>query len=516
MRIEDATFVVTDTETTGLQPGPNRVIEIGAVKLRNGEIVDSFDRLVNPGISVPRQITRLTGITTPMVFSAPPTTRVLLEYLDFLGDGLFVGHNAAFDKKFLQFELRHSGIDFRIGSVLCTRRLARRILHALPSKSLASLMRHYHITAARRHRAYDDARATAEIFWRLLSSIRNEQGIETVEQLMRMQHSRHEKHRSVPAHVRRIRDEQLRIVPEEPGVYLFKDGSGALLYVGKARNLKLRVRSYFTGIDTHPMRIRHLVKAVRDVDFISTPSELSALILESRLIKAYGPRYNRAEVRYRNLPFIRVERDEPSGSIGWSYEIEPDGAAYFGPLKGRAEAETLVGIARRYPAVFSDGVSSVSDRLEEEMHAAAARLEFESARVIRDEMLFLRELAAKPFGSGFSVLDHNAIWLRRARKRRLATLICIRRGRLRSDLRAGLPLNAGDGDRVREMIESAYFRDPPEPSTYRKREIDEIRVIANWIYRMRDRLDVLPVEPDETAGQLVARVLERLAESSSS
>ncbi|MFV1981342.1 MAG: exonuclease domain-containing protein, partial [Rhodothermia bacterium] len=260
MLIDETTFVVTDTETTGLQPGPHRVTEIGAVKIEGGRITDTFSRLVNPGTPIPRQIRRLTGITTQMVSAAPPASEILPEYLDFLGDGVFVGHIAVFDRKFLQFELREASIDFRIGSALCTRRMALRILHALPSKSLSSLMRHYGISAKRRHRALDDARATAEVLLRLLTALRNETGVESVEELLRFQHSRHEKHLTVPASIRRIRSDRLGTLPEVPGVYLFKDAGRQILYVGKARNIRSRVRSYFVGIDTHPVRIRRLVK----------------------------------------------------------------------------------------------------------------------------------------------------------------------------------------------------------------------------------------------------------------
>ncbi|HLE56361.1 MAG TPA: exonuclease domain-containing protein, partial [Rhodothermia bacterium] len=110
MRIDQATFVVTDTETTGLNPAGSRMIEIGAVKIRNGEIVDRFCSLVNPGHHVPRQITRLTGITTPMVFAAPPASEILPAYLEFLGDAVLVGHNVSFDRKFIQYEMRRAGI----------------------------------------------------------------------------------------------------------------------------------------------------------------------------------------------------------------------------------------------------------------------------------------------------------------------------------------------------------------------------------------------------------------------
>ena len=514
--LSKTTFVVTDTETTGLRPGPNRVIEIGAVKVRNGQILDRFEQFVNPGVSVPRQITRLTGITTAMVYRARPPTVVLSDFLDFLGDDVFVGHNAAFDRKFLQFELRKAGFDFRIGSAVCTRRMALRILHALPSRSLSSLMRHYGITAKRRHRAFDDALATAQVFIRLLTALQNETGMETVDELLRFQHSRHEKHRSLPTHVRRIRSEVLPILPEVPGVYLFKNSAGRLLYVGKARDIRARVRTYFVGVDTHPLRIRRLVKAVRDIDFVPTPTELSALILESNLIKSYHPSFNRAEVRYRNLPFVRIDDSDPARAVSWSFEIHPDGAAYYGPLHGRNEADTFVRIARRHPSIFSDGFEVVREKLEEEMRGAADRLDFEAARALRDDAAFLRSFCSRPYRTGFSVLDHNAVWIGQADKDRRRTVLSIKRGRLAGNLTTSDPPTAREMDEIRSAIVACCEPSEEDLRPYRRKEVDEIRIIANWLYRNRDKLAVVPIESGESAERLVAKVEALLAASDDS
>jgi len=296
------------------------------------------------------------------------------------------------------------------------------------------------------------------------------------------------------------------MLPETPGVYLFKDAGGNLLYVGKAGNIRSRVRSYFVGIDTHPVRIRRLVRALRDVDFIPTPSELSALVLESRLIKAYQPRYNRAEVRYRNLPFIRIDTDDPDRPISWTFEIHPDGADYYGPLHGRNEAETLVRIAKRYPSLFPSGIDKVIPEIEGEMQDAAEQLDFERAKVFRDEIEFLRSFSERPYRAEFSVLGHNAVWIERSDAGDQCTILGIRRGRLASDVTVSVPPSMSELEALRETVGRSFTSDDTAPLPYRRKEIDEIRIIASWIYRKRERLEVVPVASGITSDELLAKI----------
>lgn len=519
MQIDDVTFVVADTETTGLRPGPHRVIEIGAVRLEGGTITDTFSQLIDPGCAIPGHITRLTGITTPEVFGAPSASVVLPEFVDFLGDAVLVGHNIAFDRRFLQFELRKAGMPSQLGRTLCTMRLARRILHALPSKSLASLIQHYGLSVARRHRALDDAQATAEVFVRLVRALQNDSNITEIDALLRFQNKRIYHRRSIPANIRRIRDDHIRTLPEVPGVYLFKDRSGTLIYVGKARNVRSRVRSYFSGVDSHPVRIRLMIKAIHDVDFIPTPSELSALILESKLIKRYRPRYNRAEVRYRQLPFLRVARG-PEPSVTWSYEIKPDEADYYGPLRGRDEADRLSRIAVQLAltkpgtsdglqALLSGQFDDIIPILETNMHDAADRLDFERARQVRDDLAYLVDLEARPFGASVSLLDQNLVGIHHSEIHAECSVFVIRRGRLAGDTTIKLPAAADEIAAVRMLIVNA-FEGCVVDATYRKNEIDEIRIIANWLHRSRANLVTLMFGPEKSVDELTDRVVDQM------
>ena len=314
MLIRDATFVVVDTETTGTNAGTDRLLEIAAVKVQGGRIVDQFARLVNPQRSVPRRITMLTGITTAMVFDKPPTAEVLPAFLDFVGDAVLVAHNMPFDIGFLNAEFQRAGLAPIPNETLCTLRLARRLLRGLHSKALSSLIDFFDLVIENRHRALGDALAATHIFLRFVDQVYAEQGIETVEALLRFQHRSYRRVGTEPGHLQAIREAILPQLPDRPGVYFMKNKKGEILYIGKAKSLRDRVRSYFTAIEAHPARTRKLLQAVRAVTWTETGSELAALLLESRLIKAHQPRFNRAQRRYPQPAFHPAGRDAPGAA----------------------------------------------------------------------------------------------------------------------------------------------------------------------------------------------------------
>src|SRR5690554_4021882 len=166
--LEDVPFVIVDTETTGTQAEDDRLLEVAAVRVQGGEIQDTFSQLINPGRTVPRRITQLTGITTGMVFDQPPAAEVLPRLLAFLGDGVFTAHNVSFDRRFLNAELERLSLPTIKNQQLCTLRLARRLLPGLESKGLTALAQFYGIRNEARHRAHGDALATAEVLLHLL------------------------------------------------------------------------------------------------------------------------------------------------------------------------------------------------------------------------------------------------------------------------------------------------------------------------------------------------------------
>lgn len=159
-------FVVVDIETTGLNPATERIIEIGAVRVRENRIEESFDVLVNPGRNLSSFIVELTGITDEMLDKAVDTKTALASFLEFAGEDVLLGHHISFDYSFLKKNIVNMGGSFE-RSGIDTLKIARAVLPDLEKRSLEHLCRYYNINNAHAHRACDDARATSELYQRL-------------------------------------------------------------------------------------------------------------------------------------------------------------------------------------------------------------------------------------------------------------------------------------------------------------------------------------------------------------
>ncbi|HEV7698851.1 MAG TPA: exonuclease domain-containing protein [Pyrinomonadaceae bacterium] len=184
--IDGTEFVVFDLETTGSKPPPDRIIEVGAYRVKGGRVVDEFKSLVNPEMSIPPFITGLTRISNDMVSAAPLFAEVATEFLDFIGDSVLVAHNSAFDMSFLNHEIGRIYPKYRVANpCLCTVRLSRRLVPDIINHKLKTLAEHYEVDLYDHHRAPADARATAHIFINLLSQLR-ETGVRDVGSMRRM------------------------------------------------------------------------------------------------------------------------------------------------------------------------------------------------------------------------------------------------------------------------------------------------------------------------------------------
>ena len=177
------TFIVFDLETTGFSPIKDRIIEIGAVKVEQGKITERFSTFVNPRIPIPFRITQLTSITDAMVIDAPPIEEVLPQFLEFVGDGVLVAHNASFDVSFIEQNCRYQDIQPSFTSV-DTVAMARILLPTLSRFKLNIVAKALNISLENHHRAVDDAGATAEIFEKFVDMLA-ERGIHTLKELNR-------------------------------------------------------------------------------------------------------------------------------------------------------------------------------------------------------------------------------------------------------------------------------------------------------------------------------------------
>ena len=370
--LSEAEYVVLDVETTGLRPGPDRVIEIAGLRLRNGQIVDSFQTLVNPRRRLPPFIVQLTGITHEMVAKVPPADQILPAFLDFIEGATIVGHNVSFDIGFLTYEAQLLGQPFPVDG-LDTIALARRLLPGLRRFKLDMVAQHLNIPASNRHRAMGDTRVTAAVFLKLLDHAR-EQGFMTLGHLRRrlqlpVQWSgdiadavvtkqldqwgiNGKKHNDAPRPNGSLllNPAWKRDFPTKPGVYLMKDVNGQVIYVGKAKCLKDRLASYYSQPLGYTRKMDGLLQSVREIETRVLGSELEALLVESQLIKQLQPAYNVQLRNYELYPFIKIDVQHPFPRVYATREVAADGARYFGPFRSRRMVDmTLELIQKVFP-----------------------------------------------------------------------------------------------------------------------------------------------------------------------
>jgi DNA polymerase-3 subunit epsilon len=334
--LDDASFCVVDLETTGGRPGADTIIEIGAYRMVGRRLVESFETLVRPRGLIPRFVSGLTSITNEMVAAAPSIESVLPRFREFLGDSVLVAHNASFDYSFLDFEFRRLfGIGLR-NPVLCTLRMARRMLPSLKRRRLDLLAEHFGLSTAGRHRGLGDARMAAEIL-SIFLEIAEKMGVARLDRLLDL-HGRGASGRRIERHVP---PEDIAALPTAPGVYRMHNERGDLLYIGKARRLRDRVGSYFN----HSVNAKtaELVSHVYSIETRVTRSALEAALLESELIRELKPPYNRMLKSVAPAYFVKVDlRDDfPRVMVAQKISARP-GVMHLGPFLGRRSLDASV------------------------------------------------------------------------------------------------------------------------------------------------------------------------------
>lgn len=331
--LRDVTFVVVDLETTGGSAAADAITEIGAVKVRAGEVLGEFATLVDPGRGIPPQITMLTGITDTMVADAPRIGAVMPAFLEFARGAVLVAHNARFDIGFLRAACAALETPWPHPAVVDTVRLARSVFSRaeVPSVRLGVLAPLLGARVAPDHRALTDARATVDVLHALLERL-GPLGVITMPDLAQAE-------RSVdPA--RRRKRHLADSVPAKPGVYLFRDAHDAVLYIGTSGNLRTRVRSYFTAAETRG-RIKQMVLLAERVDHVVCATPLEAHVREQRLIAAHQPRYNRRSRTPDKAYWIRLT-DETFPRLSVTATPPPSGEPTLGPISSRRAARVTV------------------------------------------------------------------------------------------------------------------------------------------------------------------------------
>ena len=317
--------------------------------------------------------------------------------------------------------------------------------------------------------------------------------------------------------------EDIRRLPARPGVYLFYDADATLLYVGKAVNLRSRVRSYFGPNGGHTHRTARLKSEAARLETIPCGSELEALLVESRTIKARAPLYNILGRTYRHYPFIKIP-NEPFPRVQLTYELVDDGGTYFGPFPGEYRAREALdamrplfrwrsctplpdracfehtigrcsapcvglvdeaayaGHLQELATFLGGGAADVLQRLEGDMAAAAEALQFERAAVLRDRLGMLAPWVARQGALQAAIAELDVLIVLPSAETGAALWLVVRRGRLVHTEPAATPRRSKG---VERRVAAVLAAEPPS-LTVKQVELDEINIIAAWLHKHRE------------------------------
>jgi DNA polymerase-3 subunit epsilon len=487
----DVTFVVLDLETTGCTPTTCAITEVGAVKLRGGDCLGTFQTLVNPGpgVALPPRIVQITGITEAMLGPAPAIDSVLPAFVEFIGDAVIVGHNVRFDLRFLRADLERRGYPPLTNRFVDTCTLARRLVKdEVPDCKLATLADHFRTVADARHRAFDDASATGEVFHQLLERA-GTFGVLALDDLL-----------ALPTTARHPQVAKLRWVaslPRTTGVFLFKDIAGRVLHVGSAPDLRRRVRSLFTSVDRR--RIGPLLREAHALEHVACANELEASVRALRLIHEHSPRYNRQVKLARRACYVKLTaRAKSRARLVVVRKPRPgDGDVYLGPLATAAQARDVIAAIETVRPLDALGTEGHADRVAE----VARGLTVQPQLLLDALDAKMQELFACGQVEEARTLTRGAAALGRALHRQHAAEALVRAGRVELSLRGVGQVVLDHGRLVATWSEGDPPPDVPPPSPapdlpLANHVADEVACVAGWLDARAGRVRLLSAEHD--------------------
>jgi DNA polymerase III subunit epsilon len=487
-RLDDATYVVFDLETTGLAVASARICEIGAVRIERLEPAAVFETLVAPGVPLPAPVGRLTGLTDAELRRAPRVATALRRFSVFAGDAVLVAHNARFDVGFVDRELERLSGKKLSATVIDTVPLARNLLRGRAEKaSLAALAHFFGVSVEPCHRALPDAQATAEVFLRLVG-LAQERGAATVADLEELAAPR----------PRRVHGKRALVhgAPTRPGVYLFRDCYGQVLYVGKARDLRARLRTYFQTDRQRPS-VEAALGALDRVEWRVLGSELAAALEEVRLIRELRPAANTRTPRPERYVYLRRRGDDV---------VVSRLPSAYGPLRRHAHAERAARALAGCPADeferLLEGAPLV--RLAEKLADLADCLRYEEAARLRDRIASLERVIARLEQLG-ELRRLRACLVAPALAPGCSDAVFVAGGRIvaRHELSAAGPRSALDA----ALAAAAAAAGRP---SYDPDHLDELLVVASFLRRPPPELKVLPLDRERIVAAL-ERPLRRAA-----
>jgi DNA polymerase-3 subunit epsilon len=502
--LHDVTFCVVDLETTGGSAIDCGITELAAVKLHGGRVLGTFATLVNPGALIPPAITMLTGITQSMVLPAPRIEDVLPSFLEFAAGTVIVGHNIRFDLSFLNAACQRHGYPRLPHRSVDTCALSRRLLaDEMPNHRLSTLAERLRLPHRPTHRALDDVLATADLLHVLLERA-GSLGVTGLDDLLELP--------TVKGHPQLAKLRLTESLPRSPGVYIFRDAGGRPLYVGKATNLRSRVRSYFSGDERR--KVGQLLRETVAVDHVATASALEAAVLEVRLIHEHLPRFNRQAKTWRRYAYLKLTLGERFPRLSVVRAAKDDGALYLGPLPTSAAARRVADaiecavpirrctkapprtprLAPCAPAQLGVSTCPCAGAIDEATYAHIVELVVHGLtrdpRVLLDPLAIRMEAmaAAERFEEAADMRDRAAALAGAIhRQRRLDGLR--RAGRIVLELTGGIAVELDGGRMVRSWTGDAVplpLDDVRLPLPHR--DADEVACVAAWLDQQAHRV----------------------------
>jgi DNA polymerase III subunit epsilon len=539
-------FVSIDVETTGLGPTRHRVIEIAAIRFREGNEAERYESLIQPDRKVPKYITKLTGLTDGHLEDAPRFGEVADGLIEFLGDEPIIGHNVGFDLSFLNAELKRLDRPLLVNNRIDVMFLGMKLVPGLRRPTLERLANSVGIATTRVHRAGEDARLAGLAACRL-GEIARQAGNGSFDHLLTLSTPTARQPKEGVGRARSVMNRDLLAdIPKRPGVYIMRDAFDHVIYVGKAKNLRDRVSSYFSQPLGYTRKMDGLAETMVNIDVEVTGSELEALLLESQLIKKYQPRYNTVLRSFEHYPYIRVDVSNAWPHVTLVRERKADGATYFGPYRstsaarktvelinavlplrtcnrsfkdsrsygspciqldlgrclgpcvGRADRETYREHVRKVTSFLGGHAEVLRDEIWRGLEEAAERLDFERARRLRDDLHQAEALSDAQALQLEAEQSHTLLLVLPSAEARHREILFVLRGRMWSQLRIDTRDDPGP---IRTRLEASWHRarsSPFKPVDYDT--IDESNILNRWLFRFSGHPAIIAfdfnVEPD--------------------
>ncbi len=541
--IWDANFVVIDVETTGNNPRENRIMDIAAVNLNNHSITKEYSSQVNPHQFIPPFITQMTKITNEQVFYAPENFAVMPKIASFFKtqNVVFVAHNANFDFSFVNESMKRAKLDPLEVPVLDTLKLARRLLADSQKKNVGNLAHYFGIRLRNRHSAMGDAKATAKVLLHFLEIAEEEHEITTLEELLSFQNKKLSYFTPLKEFTDSFQD-KLSTLPDTPGVYYFMDKRKKIIYVGKAKSLKNRVSSYFQPGNITSYKLKELTKSIADLKWEETYNELSALLLESKEIKKYEPKFNFVGLRLKSFPFLILTTNEKYPRIDITYNTEME-AEYYGPFLSKAIAleikdiidknfqlvkcdldfnskkiydtclfyqisECLAPCALRFENDFDEKyrkevekvrqflsgfATNLFEKLKIKMENFSEKLEFEKAQEVKQTI----EAASRIFNNSDdyinSINDQNFIMVMSHQSdQKFNDIFLFRYNKLMYHQTIGKK-NMNNNELI-EMIGKVYFNGTVIPDKLSLSDIEEMKITNSWLAKNKENGEIIYID----------------------